>query len=78
MMGVDFAHAGMIGGYYKWDQQEVLASMGTLHKSGVMPALSCGFHPGLTEAVVDKVGNDFMANVGGAIHGHLMAQKLVY
>lgn len=35
-----------------------------------MPALSCGFHPGLTDLVCKKVGNDFMANVGGAIHGH--------
>jgi len=70
MMGVDFIHAGMIGGYYKWDEDEVIDSVKELHKYGVMPALSCGFHPGLTEFVYNKVGNDFMANVGGAIHGH--------
>ena len=70
MMGVDFIHAGMIGGYYKWDEDEVLDSVEELYKYGVMPALSCGFHPGLTEFVSKKVGNDFMANVGGAIHGH--------
>ena len=35
-----------------------------------MPALSCGFHPGLTKWVTDKVGIDYMANVGGALHGH--------
>ena len=70
MMGVDFIHAGMIGGYYKWDEDEVLDSVEELHKYEVMPALSCGFHPGLTEFVCKKVGNNFMANVGGAIHGH--------
>lgn len=70
MMGVDFIHAGMIGGYYKWDEDEVLGSMKELYKYDVMPALSCGFHPGLTNFVTKKVGKDFMANVGGAIHGH--------
>ena len=70
MMGVDFIHAGMIGGYYKWPESEVVDSIKELHKYGVMPALSCGFHPGLTEWVTEKVGIDYMANVGGAIHGH--------
>tara|TARA_Y100000741_G_scaffold341366_1_gene303617 strand:- start:523 stop:708 length:186 start_codon:yes stop_codon:yes gene_type:complete len=29
-------------------------------------------HPGLVQAIVKKFGNDFIANVGGAIHGHPM------
>lgn len=70
MMGVDFIHAGMIGGYYKWDEDEVIDSMKELSKWGVVPALSCGFNPGLTDFVTEKVGIDYMANVGGAIHGH--------
>jgi ribulose 1,5-bisphosphate carboxylase large subunit-like protein len=70
MMGVDFAHAGMIGGYYKWDEKEVIDSVNVLQKYNVMPALSCGFHSGLTQMVTDKLGVDYMANVGGAIHGH--------
>jgi len=70
MMGVDFIHAGMIGGYYKWEEKEVVDSIEVLRKYNVMPALSCGFHPGLTEWVTEKVGIDYMANVGGAIHGH--------
>jgi ribulose 1,5-bisphosphate carboxylase large subunit-like protein len=70
MMGVDFIHAGMIGGYYKWPEDEVLDSIKILHEYDVMPALSCGFHPGLTKWVTDKVGIDYMANVGGALHGH--------
>lgn len=70
MMGVDFIHAGMIGGYYKWDESETLEAVKILNESNVMPALSCGFHPGLTKQVTDKVGIDYMANVGGSIHGH--------
>ena len=35
-----------------------------------MPALSCGMHPGLIQATNEKFGTDYMANVGGAIHGH--------
>lgn len=70
MMGVDFIHAGMIGGYYKWEEEEVFDSVEILRKYNVMPALSCGFQPGLTEWVTSKVGIDYMANVGGAIHGH--------
>jgi ribulose-bisphosphate carboxylase large chain len=70
MSGVDFIHAGMIGGYYKWEEGEVLDSISILHRYNVMPALSCGFHAGLTKMVTDKVGINYMANVGGAIHGH--------
>ena len=70
MMGVDFLHAGMIGGYYKWDENETIDAVKILTEYNVMPALSCGFHPGLTDWVIDKVGNNFMANVGGALHGH--------
>lgn len=70
MMGVDFIHAGMIGGYYKWDEEETIDAVKILNQYNVMPALSCGFHPGLTEFVTNKVGNDYMANVGGAIHAH--------
>jgi ribulose 1,5-bisphosphate carboxylase large subunit-like protein len=72
MMGVDFVHAGMIGGYYKWDEEEVVDSINILRQHNVMPSLSCGFHPGLTEWVTHKIGVDYMANVGGAVHGHSM------
>jgi len=70
LAGVDFIHAGMLGGYYKWPEDETKDSLEVLHRYGVMPALSCGFHPGLTDWVTKQVGNDYMANVGGAIHGH--------
>lgn len=70
MMGVDFIHTGMIGGYYKWPEDEVLDSMKILHSYGVMPTLSCGFNAGMTDWVTNKVGVDYMANVGGGVHGH--------
>lgn len=70
MMGVDFIHAGMIGGYYKWEEEETIDAVKILNKFNVMPALSCGFHPGLTDFVTNKIGIDYMANVGGSIHGH--------
>ena len=41
-----------------------------LHRHDVLPALSCGMHPGLVDYVTEQVGQDYMANVGGAVHGH--------
>ena len=35
-----------------------------------MPALSCGMHPGLVDAINNRFGVDYLANVGGALHGH--------
>jgi ribulose 1,5-bisphosphate carboxylase large subunit-like protein len=70
MMGVDFIHAGMWGGYMSEDESELKTIMELLRDMGVMPSLSCGMHPGLVEAVTKRFGADYMANVGGAIHGH--------
>ena len=70
LMGVDFIHAGMWGGYMSDNEEELRETLGTLHKRGVMPALSCGMHPGLVQAINKRFGIDYMANVGGAIHGH--------
>jgi 2,3-diketo-5-methylthiopentyl-1-phosphate enolase len=41
-----------------------------LHSYNVLPALSCGMHPGIVKAIESKYGIGFMANTGGAIHGH--------
>ena len=68
--GVDFIHAGMLGGYSDNDRDEMTAVLSVLHKYRVMPALSCGMHPGLVQAICKSIGNDWMANCGGAIHGH--------
>lgn len=70
MSGVDFIHAGMWGGYMNDDEEELHKVLDVLHQHNVIPALSCGMHPGIVNAIVKRFGNDFMANCGGAIHGH--------
>ena len=70
MMGVDFIHAGMWGGYLSDNEDELSKTLSVLHSHDVMPALSCGMHPGLVQAINKRFGTDYMANVGGAIHGH--------
>lgn len=74
MSGVDFIHAGMWGGYYHEEEEELRDTIAALTDGddygGVMPALSGGMHPGLVGAIRNRFGNDIMFNVGGAIHGH--------
>lgn len=70
LMGVDFIHAGMWGGYLSDNEEELSHTLSVLHARGVMPALSCGMHPGLVQAINKRFGVDYMANVGGALHGH--------
>jgi ribulose 1,5-bisphosphate carboxylase large subunit-like protein len=70
LMGVDFIHAGMMGGYYNVGGDDMSQVMDTLQKGNVVAALSCGMHPGLIEGINKRIGVDYMANCGGAIHGH--------
>jgi ribulose-bisphosphate carboxylase large chain len=70
MCGIDFIHAGMWGGYSGDSETELYDVMDLLVKHNVMPSLSCGMHPGIVNRTTQKFGNDYMANVGGAIHGH--------
>jgi len=70
MMGVDFIHAGMIGGYSSDDENDMRELLKILHDHGVMPALSCGMNPGLVKYIESEIGIQFLANTGGAIHGH--------
>jgi len=70
MMGVDFIHAGMWGGYSTESNAKLKNTLKILHEHDVVPSLSCGMHPGLIEAINTRFGTDYMANVGGAIHGH--------
>ena len=70
MMGVDFIHAGMWGGYSTADEDTLRKTLSVLHDGNVLPALSCGMHPGIVNAIEKRFGVNFMANTGGAIHGH--------
>lgn len=70
LSGVDFIHTGMWGGYSGESEKELQKTNSLLHHFGVMPSLSCGMHPGLVQAINKRFGVDYLANVGGAIHGH--------
>jgi ribulose-bisphosphate carboxylase large chain len=71
--GSDSIHAGMIGGYMNQDDQELIDALKVLWNYNVIPALSCGMHPGLVQYINNLLdSNNWMANVGGAMHGHPM------
>jgi ribulose-bisphosphate carboxylase large chain len=69
-MGVDSIHAGMFGGYLNDELNELKQCLQVLTENNVVPALSCGMHPGLIDFINENIGYDYMANVGGALHGH--------
>lgn len=69
--GVDSIHAGMIGGYMNQDEEEIRDTLRVLWNYNIVPALSCGMHPGLVQYINETISSfDWMANVGGAMHGH--------
>lgn len=70
LCGVDTIHAGMLGGYLSDDENEMKNIINVLREHNVVPALSCGMNPKLVQPIVDLVGVDWMANVGGYIHSH--------
>ena len=71
--GADSIHAGMIGGYMNQDDDELVDALKVLWKYNIVPALSCGMHPGLVQYINQMLDSfDWMANVGGAMHGHPM------
>lgn len=70
MCGVDTMHSGMWGGYLSDTEEDLLATLKVLRDRNVVPALSCGMTAELIKPIHDKFGVNWMANVGGAIHGH--------
>ena len=70
LMGVDTIQTGMVGGYSNDDPEEILKCLEILRAGNTAPALSCGFNPGLVQKVNSIAGIDYLANAGGAIHGH--------
>ena len=70
LMGVDTIQTGMVGGYSNDDPAEIAECLEILRAGNTLPTLSCGFHPGLLEKVSELAGKDYLANVGGAVHGH--------
>jgi ribulose 1,5-bisphosphate carboxylase large subunit-like protein len=74
-LGVDFIHAGMWGGYMSDAEADLAKNLQVLRDAEIMPSLSCGMHPGLVRAINKRFGVDYMANVGGAVHGHPSGTK---
>lgn len=70
LMGVDTIQTGMMGGYSNDNPIELQQAIDVLRAGNTTPVLSCGFHPGLVEKITALAGTEYMANVGGAIHGH--------
>ena len=54
LSGVDFIHAGMWGGYMNDDEKELKKIIEILHEYNVIPALSCGMHPGIVNAITKR------------------------
>jgi ribulose 1,5-bisphosphate carboxylase large subunit-like protein len=52
------------------DPNEIAECLRILQDGNTTPALSCGMHPGLVDYVTEIAGNDYLANAGGAVHGH--------
>ena len=69
-MGVDTIQTGIIGGYSNDDPNELNESINYIRYGNATPVLSCGFHPGLVGKITSLVGNDYLANAGGSVHGH--------
>ena len=70
LCGADTIQTGMVGGYSNDDPAEVKECLDILRAGNTVPALSCGFHPGLVDKVTEIAGTDYLANAGGAVHGH--------
>jgi ribulose-bisphosphate carboxylase large chain len=74
--GADSIHAGMLGGYMNQDEEELSDALKVLWKYNIVPALSCGMQPGLVQFINKSINSvDWMANVGGAMHGHPMGTR---
>ena len=68
--GVDTIHGGMLGGYLSDTPEFIKETMRILKGGNTVCALSCGLTAEHIQPIVDTIGVDWMANAGGAIHGH--------
>ena len=70
MAGIDTMHVGMLGGYYPEgeSEEETLEAISICSDNDRVAALSCGMNPVLAKEIQDRIGNNWMANVGGWLH----------
>lgn len=75
MVGGDFTHAGMYGGYIATPpdilQKYLSALRDPFHGMKIcIPGISGGGHPGLVDITYNALGKDMMFTIGGGIMGH--------
>jgi ribulose 1,5-bisphosphate carboxylase large subunit-like protein len=70
LIGIDIMHVGMWGGYLSDNEKYLNSVISVARDYQIMSSLSCGMHPGIVNKITEKFGSDYLANVGGAIHGH--------
>lgn len=70
LAGVDSMHVGMLGGYYPEgkSEYETLEAIDICVEHNVIPSLSCGMNPVLAKEIKERIGNNWMASVGGWLH----------
>ena len=67
LVGCDFAHVGMYGGYLAEEQGVLTRRMQALRTT--LPSLSCGMTPELATQIIERFGTDLMVTSGGWVHG---------
>lgn len=68
--GCDSCHIGMLLGYYPSDEEETKRIVTDFQNNDMVATLSCGLHPGNVNQITKIVGNNYLANVGSALHSH--------
>ena len=68
MIGCDFAHVGMYGGYMAEPLEELRQRMKAL--GNTVPSFSCGVKPEHVPKLRELFGNDIMITSGGYVCGH--------
>ena len=70
MSGIDTIHVGMVGGYYPEgeSEEETLEAIQMCIDNDRVACLSCGMNPETAREIRKKIGNDWLANVGGWLH----------
>ena len=79
MAGVDSMHVGMLGGYYPEgeSEEETLTAIDICKQHNTLPSLSCGMNPVLAQEIRERIGDDFMASIGGWLHtGETIYEKV--
>lgn len=70
MAGIDTCHVGMLGGYYPEgeSEEETIEAIELCASNDRVAALSCGMNPVLAKEIRERIGDNWMANIGGWLH----------